>query len=240
MSRSEMSFAGPTFRLPSGPSTPPAIDTSGGSSAAKAPLPDAWMSEDATFPQGQHATTPDENSWTGCRYHKAHPSHVAPMKSKRYFSDSSTKNLVLEGLISTLEELEICYDEIIGLTFIIDMTVKLYADQQEPCWHRSVKMDHNRTMEQAHAKRLCRWYDAFQDAHNSLTAWLVAAEQLRLVWDEIIIGVPYEPQNEMPYRKAAQGRAQSQQFTLTCSLHGTVLAFAVFHQAWEFTRHMYA
>jgi hypothetical protein len=162
------------------------------------------------------------------------------MKPQRHFPDPSTKTLVLKGPISTLEELEVCYDETIGLTFIIEMTVKLYADQREPWGYRGVKMDQNRTMEQASTKLLRRWYDALQDTLNNLTAWLMAAEQLRLVWDEIIIGVPYESQNEMLYRKAVQDQAQSQQCTLTCSLHGTVLAFAAFHQAWGFTQHMYA
>lgn len=81
-------------------------------------------------------------------------------------------------------------------------------------------------------------YESYDDL--DLAAWLVAAEGLRLSLDAMSGDVPYEPQNDMPYRKAAQDRVQSHQFTLTCSLHGTVLAFAAFHQAWEFTRHMYA
>ena len=72
---------------------------------------------------------------------------------------------------------------------------------------------------------------AVRRTRDNLAAWLVTAEGLRLSLDAMNIDVPYEPQNEILYRKAAQDWAQSQQCTLTCSLHGTILVFAAFHHA---------
>lgn len=49
---------------------------------------------------------------------------------------------------------------------------------------------------------------AVRRTRDNLAAWLVTAERLRLSLDAMNIDVPYEPQNEMPYRNAARDRAQ--------------------------------
>jgi len=91
MSRSEMSFAGPTIRPASRSPTPPSNGSFGGPPTDEAPLSDHWMQGRITSSQGQRTPTSDANSRTRCGCFERCPIFVQPLSSGwLYLSDCIT------------------------------------------------------------------------------------------------------------------------------------------------------
>lgn len=239
MSRSKMSFAGPTIRLSSGSQTPPAIGTLGATTAAAITMSGCWMPSHAVSSQGQCTPTFDEDPWTK-RQHRGDSSCF--MNSVTPESVHSVKDgMILEGSVLEAKEYQESVHDLTEAQRIFDKRIaELLADRERD---RERRQELRCRMQ----VQLHRWEEIMRklsrglqwlDKDDYLRIPLPATEKKHLACNKTKMTTPYASQNIMPNREANIDWPRSQQCKLTCSLRVTVLAFRACHSAWKLTKHM--